>query len=300
LTFSQPEADLTFAQHAFRKIANSKQRADIDAVLSSLLLVEKYLLVNPSNTTALHLKALLCERLNKHEAGAEAIATCLASLETAYEEYEDFTVERQFVIAQLTGGRLHLANKSYENAAEAFQTALSLLTPETDSEEERPDETTRRLRTFSRWGLGMTQYHLEQPDDAVASFTEACSEAADMPELTGHADVLLARLLWAIGDAEGAQEKLLERLVECINICGLFLNKYRCSVSAEPEHLQAIATLAAIGLLASDDSLIDAALSEIQELNTDVRTSLDPRGEVLRLLAQHHIREVSPPQYRTT
>ena len=57
----------------------------------------------------------------------------------------------------------------------------------------------------------------------------------------------------------------------------------------------AINTLAGMGILTGDDSLVDAALSEILALPLDERLSRDPGREVTYLLIQHHLAQVSPP-----
>jgi len=62
-----------------------------------------------------------------------------------------------------------------------------------------------------------------------------------------------------------------------------------CSIATDPENLIAINTLAAMGILTDDESLIDAALSEILALPVDNRLGLDPQRNVDRLLIQHHL-----------
>lgn len=54
----------------------------------------------------------------------------------------------------------------------------------------------------------------------------------------------------------------------------------------------AINTLAGMGILTEDESLVDAALSEIQSLPIERRQELDPRRDVTYLLVQHHLSQV--------
>ena len=61
------------------------------------------------------------------------------------------------------------------------------------------------------------------------------------------------------------------------------------SITADPENLMAINTLAGMGILTEDESLVDAALSEIQSLSIERRQELDPRRDVTYLLVQHHL-----------
>jgi superkiller protein 3 len=57
----------------------------------------------------------------------------------------------------------------------------------------------------------------------------------------------------------------------------------------------AINTLAGMGILSADDSLVDAAVSEILALPLERRRLLDPAKEVPYLLAQHQLAQVSHP-----
>jgi len=60
-------------------------------------------------------------------------------------------------------------------------------------------------------------------------------------------------------------------------------------ITADPENLMAINTLAGMGILTEDDNLVDAALSEIQSLPIERRQELDPGRDVTYLLVQHHL-----------
>ena len=70
------------------------------------------------------------------------------------------------------------------------------------------------------------------------------------------------------------------------------------SITADPENLMAINTLAGMGILTEDDSLVDAALSEIQSLSIERRQELDPRRDVTYLLVQHHLGQVGSSIHR--
>lgn len=64
------------------------------------------------------------------------------------------------------------------------------------------------------------------------------------------------------------------------------------SIAHDSENLIAINTLAGMGILTSDDGLVDAALSEILSLPIDQRKGLDPNGDVDYLLIQHNLSQV--------
>ncbi len=55
----------------------------------------------------------------------------------------------------------------------------------------------------------------------------------------------------------------------------------------------AINALAGMGILTDDDSLIDAALSELISLPLDLRHRRDPRRDFSYILRQHHLGQVN-------
>lgn len=64
------------------------------------------------------------------------------------------------------------------------------------------------------------------------------------------------------------------------------------SISADPQNLIAMNTLAGMGILTDDDHLVEAALSEIVVLPIDERRTLDPQQDVGYLMTQHYLRQV--------
>ena len=67
------------------------------------------------------------------------------------------------------------------------------------------------------------------------------------------------------------------------------------SIEYDPENLMAINTLAGMGILTDDDSLVDAALSELLSLPMDQRHERDPERDITYLLVQHHLGQVRVP-----
>lgn len=65
------------------------------------------------------------------------------------------------------------------------------------------------------------------------------------------------------------------------------------SISEDSENLQAVAALAAMGILSDDDALVDAALSEILALPVERRHQLDPMRDITYLLVHHQLNQVS-------
>ena len=64
------------------------------------------------------------------------------------------------------------------------------------------------------------------------------------------------------------------------------------SITNDPENLTAVVALAAMGLLATDGSLIYAAFSKIIGLPLDAHHKNDPERDVDDLLADHYLTEV--------
>lgn len=72
-----------------------------------------------------------------------------------------------------------------------------------------------------------------------------------------------------------------------------YANKTVVSITTNPENLMAINALAGMGILTSDEALVDAALSEILALAPMKRRELDPMRDVDYLLVQHQLEKVS-------
>jgi superkiller protein 3 len=67
------------------------------------------------------------------------------------------------------------------------------------------------------------------------------------------------------------------------------------SIAADPEDLTTVNILAGMGILSNDDSLVDAALSELLALPLQRRYELDSGRDADYLVIQHHLGQVSVP-----
>ncbi|KIJ67566.1 hypothetical protein HYDPIDRAFT_174010 [Hydnomerulius pinastri MD-312] len=244
--------------------------SDIVNLLPAFFVLNRYAQRCPHDPCALHLLGLLCERIGQLEQGVTWIAQAITLLEAAYEESEDPIVERQFTIAHANLARLKVGLSDYVSALESFETALGLLP------EENPDSDAeiKVLRVQALFGSGLAHFKLGDLQSAMTTFQTALDSAGEDHLLRGHVTVLLAQAMWAIGTdefRESAKALLLD------------------SITADPENLMAINTLAGMGILTEDDGLVDAALSEIQSLPIERRQELDPRRDVTYLLVQHHL-----------
>lgn len=265
-----PDADVEFAKRVFSQLNTTAQTrpSQLDAISPAFFVLDRFCRGRPHDASALHLFGLVCERIGHIELGIDIIGRAIVLLEAAYEDTEDPVVERRFSIAHTNMARLRLSVQDYEGALESYQVVTGLL-PE-DSE----DRSARILLTQARFGAGLAQFKLGQLAEALALFEAALDTAADEPDMRGHVIVMLAQTLWAMGTEEG-RESAKAQLLQ--------------SIESDPDNLLAINTLAGMGILTDDDSLVDAALSEILALPPDQRLARDPDREVTYLLVQHHL-----------
>lgn len=137
----------------------------------------------------------------------------ISLLEAAYEESEDATIERQFVVANTTAARLHLALGEYQEALEGYQTALGLLGDVPEGEEEDGRDTVL-LRAQCQFGSGLAHFKRGELDGALGLFEAALrtAEAGGDLAMQGQITVLLAQTLWAL-DTDEARESAKTQLL---------------------------------------------------------------------------------------
>ncbi|KAF5372987.1 hypothetical protein D9758_001789 [Tetrapyrgos nigripes] len=262
-----PEADYQYAA----KIFDRRQKSSIPLMqhlMPAFFVLDRYCKASSNDPSALHLYGLVCEALGQVELGVELINKAVSILESAYEETEDAEIERQFTIAHSNIGRLQLSLGDCDSALASFDTVLGLLPENIEGEVQ-----CSLLRTHAQFSAGLAHFRQGHLENAL-EMLEASLESAEDEEVKGQVQVLLAQVLWAIG-TDDFKEQAKTKLLECI--------------SSNPENLTAINVLAAMGILTDDDSLVDAALSEILSLPIDRRLELDPQRNVDHLLVQHHL-----------
>ncbi|KZT41438.1 TPR-like protein [Sistotremastrum suecicum HHB10207 ss-3] len=270
LPTSIPQADLDYAWRTFERIVENKNMAATEALLTPFFTLERYLRQKPRDATALHLSALIAERIGKVEVACELVMRAIEILEEKYEQSEDPELERRYAVAHVNLGRLRLCNHDYQQCQEACETALSLIEP--DSEETK----CRVLRIHALLNSGLAHFFLQQYESAIQQLEDASQESETMDYIRSDVDVLLSRVLWVMGGEANARNAE-TRLLKCIE--------------SDPQCIPAITSLAAIGMLNSDEGLVDAALSEIIDLPLDVRRELDPSHTVDDILLRHSLRE---------
>ncbi|KAI6044690.1 superkiller protein 3 [Pisolithus marmoratus] len=272
---AQPAATVELAARLFRPMSSQVKSGVLakEELLPAFAALNLYAKQRQDDARALHLLGLICERLEGLEQGAEWIRRATTLLEVAYEDTEDSLIERQFTIAHTNLARLKIGLHDYTGALESFDIALGLLPEQLTVDREREPEI-GMLRVQVLFGSGLAHFKLGDFQSAMARFQAALDATVDNHVLRGHVTVLLAQCMWAVGTdelRESAKALLLD------------------SITADPENLMSISTLAGMGFLTEDDSLVDAALSEIQSLPIERRQELDPRADVTYLLIQHHL-----------
>jgi superkiller protein 3 len=283
---------LEFASRTFSGLKNARDNrsASSDSLFPAFFVLDRYCRRRPNDAVALQLSGLICERIGQLEYGIEQTRRAIFILEAAYEDTEDPQTERQFTFATSNLARMLLSVQDYQGALESFESALGLL-----SEDEDP--IAKRLRIQGQFGSGLANFKLGNLDAALDMLEAAFESAHDDLEIKGQVTVLLAQTMWAIGTKdfqEMAKARLLQRYSTYnlrVHSDGILTTAF--SIAADPGNLAAITALAGMGILTEDDSLIDAALSEILSLPLDRRRQLDPRRDVDYLLIQHHLGQVS-------
>ena len=123
-------------------------------------------------------------------------------MEAIYEESENEAVERHFMIANTTLGRLLLSRAEYARSLESFQTALGLLTRDQEESEMTCAKETKIIRIQAYLGLALGQFMLRDYQSSLASSQEALSLAGDDLTMKGQIVVLFAQTLWALNTDE--------------------------------------------------------------------------------------------------
>lgn len=205
---SQPEADYNLSLRVFNSVSERKypRTKAIEHLLPVFFLLNRYCARQPDDATGLHLFALVCERLGHKDFARTLVNRAMRILERIYEEREDPVVERQFMIANATLGRLQLATHDPEESLITFETVLGLVQDE--------DESKGVLETQAKLGIAMGQAALRDVQEAVLSVQSAQGIAPEGNEaLRAQCSILLAQTLWATRDPEYcelAKEELLK------------------------------------------------------------------------------------------
>ncbi|KAH6914120.1 superkiller protein 3 SKI3 [Coprinopsis sp. MPI-PUGE-AT-0042] len=323
-----PEADYNTSQRLFDAPCSplDPPSKHLDALLPAYYLLARYTSRRPMDAAGLHLYALICERLGHISYGRELVERAIEILERVYEVTEDPVVEKQFMVANATLGRLILkgGRGDVEGCLPCFESVLALVgdgegpteasaesegqapVERSSSEKEerrRRKERRRVLEVQARMGVGMAQLNQGDLESALTSFQEALrlaedgkSNQEDPEDLTKNEN----------GDKSTKLEALRSQAAIALSqvLWSLQTVEYRDAaktellncISDDPSNLSAIKTLAGMGILSNDEGLLDAAVSEIVGLPLDQRQLLDRERNVDGLLERYHLSRNELPQ----
>lgn len=244
-----------------------------------------YIAKAPTDVDALHLSALISERLGQMDLAIDRISKAVALLEERYEATELPQVARQYAVAESNLGRIRLATGDFEGASTAFEAAIGLLDGEIeeDADEESSDgkihpQLILEAKIQSQLGLALSQHFAGSNDDALTTIREAISAAKSSGSRSAELDLTLqlAKLLWVVHGKEGIEEVKTQ----------LFGNIEGAEEGA-PVHVPSILALAVLALASDDGDLLDAAQSELESFlaSSGDNAAVD---EVVRVLVAIH------------
>ena len=180
-----------------------------EQLLLPFAILDRYCNQKPLDASALHLYALICERLGLYDLSADLLLKAINILDAQYNQSEDAVTELQFCTSHVSLGRVRLGIADYEGALEAFDIASNLLTPQNDSQD------IQVLYMQAQMGVGIASSKLADLTKALETFEGLLQEvSSDFPDVKAHTRLLLSQTLWAIGTTESqemAKTQLLSR-----------------------------------------------------------------------------------------
>jgi superkiller protein 3 len=186
--------------------SKSVDHAASEDLLPAFFAMDRYCQNCPDDANALHLFALICERIGQSELGIDLIRRSIAILEAAYEDTEDTAIERQFIIANSNLARLLLSHGEFGAALETFESVTGLLGDIVD------EPGAAILRTQAQFGSALAMFNMGDLEASLGLFRDALDNSTE-GRIREQVTVMLARALWAIGSedaCENAKAQLLE------------------------------------------------------------------------------------------
>lgn len=206
-----------------------------------------------------HLSSLFAERIGDFGDAAATLDLVTSNLEAEYETSESPVVLMRFAMAKADLGRVQLAERKFEAAAESAETALNLF------EEDVENEARQKVQLSAHMTAGLAYYYQGMMDQAIGMFRSALEETQGNPDII----CLLAQVLWAKG---GVEERSVarEQLLDCIE--------------SNPGHSGPIILLGAIAVLDGDRDTVEAVTADLEGLRTRDSLTTRERSNVAELL----------------
>ncbi|OXG33946.1 superkiller protein 3 [Cryptococcus neoformans Bt15] len=264
------EADLALAAATFAQFFRPNASVDSSLLHQPAFALKHYCHQRPSDSTAAHLYALICEQLGLVEEAALSLENAATVLEEEFERVESREIETLYSVALCNLGRVRFSAGEYLESLDALNNCWELIASSSE-----PSAVS--LKPQCRLLQGLAFYWLGRIDESLEAFQASLDEATQNQdyEVKEKVAVLLSRTLWGLGGND-AKETAKNNLMECL--------------SRERPSLEVISTLAAIALVSSDEDLTSAAVSELLTRPITERAK-DPSGQANFVLYLHAISE---------
>lgn len=210
-----PQADIGYAESAFTTYSQDPEKTPAPAALGApLFALTRYLSKYPSDVSALHLSALVLERLGDLETASATLEQVAQILSDEYDTEESPEAEARFIISQTNLGRVRLAKEDYDGALKAFEAAISLLPNPRDGAgigNVMSKGTAVLLFTECRLGSSLASFWSGDINEAIEQLSEALDELDEVPDNNSAIlAVALCRLHWSEGEEDKALSSILD------------------------------------------------------------------------------------------
>ncbi|PWZ02562.1 hypothetical protein BCV70DRAFT_2683 [Testicularia cyperi] len=275
---SLTEADLLEADYGLAATVLGPASAGLNetSMFGSSFAMSSYLSRSPMDVDALHLSALISERLGQSQLAIDRIARATELLEQRYESSESPLVANMYAVAQANLARIKLADRDFQGAREGFESALGLLDtdadgagedqPESPDQEEEDGSLSKAALINTRIGclVGLSICAHFQPDasneseNSTSRIREAIALASKYPDtivsLRTKLDLVLqhAKLLFSSagdGNADVAEE-----------FKSMLLDNFQHDAS----HVPSLVGLGVLAMVHKDSELWEALAPELE------------------------------------
>lgn len=248
------------------KEESSMSSNDVASLIQPLFALNQLQSQSPNDLCFKHLTSLFAERTGDYDFAARALDSICTDVESEYETSESAESLVKFIQAKADLARTLLAERSFEEAANAAETSLDLSADDDGiTNIDIDSEKRRRSRLSAHLTAGLAHYFLGDMDRAITNFQSALREADENPDVV----CLLAQVLWAKGGE--AQEVAREQLYAC--------------VERHPQHIGAVTLLGAIAVLDGDEEGINVAREDLEGIRCKEGVTLHDLSRITRVLA---------------
>ncbi|RPA93643.1 protein prenylyltransferase [Choiromyces venosus 120613-1] len=225
-----------FSTATFDKVVQLQHESGLVSLVGPVFALQKLREQESDEPVALRLAALFGERIKDFVSASEKLGVVCEKVE---QKYENIELEEDLICyaqAKADLARVKLGQKDYEAAIENATLALDLSGEITRLEE-------CRLSAHLTAGLGY--YYSGDMNESLDMFKAALNESSENPDVV----CLLSQVLWAKGGNE-EWDVAREQLFTCIE--------------QNPDHLQSIMLLGAIGILDHNEDILEAVIDDLQ------------------------------------